>query len=193
MQGSHSHSARKKQLGSRNKFSPASLTVTRLLRGSDQENLAAAAQERFSQSNVAVLPRPPRRSEFKTETRILQEEICRLIENESLRIATQQSFLNGDAPEEESSRLQFLSVAFSSSPTLELGRYQQINQAERQFLMYTIQAVSFVLGTNPAISRNLARLRRRAKQIAGILANAIGQSSPPPESTRLLISPLLTV
>ena len=190
MRNSHSHGTRKKQLGSRNKFSPASLTVKRLIRGSDQENPVAAAPERF---NVTFVARQLRRLEFKTETRVLQEDICRLIENESLRIARQQSCLNGDAPEEEFSRLQFLSVAFSSSPTLELGPHQQINQAERQFLTYTIQAVSFVFGTNPAISRNLACLRRRAKQIAGILANAIGQSSPPPESTRLLISPLLTV
>jgi hypothetical protein len=36
-------------------------------------------------------------------------------------------------------------------------------------------------------------VRRRAKQVAGILANAIGQSCPAPEATRLLISPFLAV
>ena len=197
MQGSHSHITRKKQLGSPQKFSPASPTLTRRIRGSDQENLVAAPRARLSHSDVAVVLRQPRRSEFKTETRILQEDICRLIENESLRIVKQQSFLRGGATPEsgEPSNLQVLSVAFSSpQSSLEfLAGHRQINQAERQFLIYTIQAVSFVLGRNPAISRNSACLRRRAKQVAGILANAVGQGCPPPESTRLLISPFLTV
>ena len=197
MQGSHSHITRKKQLGSRHKFSPASPTLMRRIGGSDQENLVAAARPHLSRRDVAGVARQPRRSEFKTETRILEEDICRLIENESLRIAKQQSLLRSDATPEsgESSNLQALSVAFSSpQSTLEfLGGHRQVNQAERQFLIYTIQAVSFVLGTNPAISKNLACLRRRAKQVAGILASAIGQSSPPPESARLLISPFLTV
>jgi hypothetical protein len=198
MQAGHARTTSKKsQIRFRHKFSPTAPTMTRRSHGSDQEKLVAAVRLRFSGSDVAVVPRQPRRSEFKTETRILQEDIRRFIENESLRIAKQQSFLrSGATPESgESSNLQVLSIAFSSpQSTLEfLGRHQQINQAERQFLTYTIQAVSFVLGTNPAISKNLTCLRRRAKQMAGILANAIGQSSPPPESTRLLISPFLTV
>lgn len=198
MQAGHARTTSKKsQISSRHKFSPTSTTMPRRVGGSDQKNLIAAARLRFSGSDVAMVPRQPRRSEFKTETRILREDLCRFIENESLRIAKQESFLRcGPMPESaESSSLKVLSIAFSSpQSTLEfLGRHQQINQAERQFLAYTIQAVSFVFGTNPAISKNLACLRRRAKQVAGILANAIGQSSPPPESTRLLISPFLTV
>jgi hypothetical protein len=197
MQAGHARTTSKKsQISFRHKFSPTSPTMTRRSHGSDQEKLVAAARLRFSGSDVAMVPRQPRRSEFKTETRILQEDIRRFIENESLRIAKQQSFLrSGATPESgESSNLQVLSMFSSPQSTLEfLGRHQQINQAERQFLTYTIQAVSFVLGTNPAISKNLACLRRRAKQVAGILASAIGQSSPPPKSTRLLISPFLTV
>lgn len=197
MQGSHSHITRKKQLSSRHKFSPASPTMTRRIGGSDQEKPVAAARARLYRSDVAVVLRQTRRSEFKTETRVLEEDICRLIENESLRIAKQQRFLRSDGTlgNGESGNLQVLSAAFSSPQATPefLDRHQQINQAERQFLTYTIQAVSFVLGTNPAISNKISCLRRRAKQVAVILANAIGQSSPPPEFTRFLISPFLTV
>jgi hypothetical protein len=198
MQVRHSRTTSKsKQIGSRNKFSPASLAVQRRVGGSDQQSLVAAARVRLSRSDVAVVPRQPRRSDFRTETKILQQDICRLIENEALRITKQQTFLNSGATQvgEESSALQVLAVAFSSpQSTLEyLGRHRQINEAECQFLTHTIQAVSFVLGMDPAISRSFACVRRRAKQVAGILANAIGQSCPAPEATRLLISPFLAV
>jgi hypothetical protein len=198
MQVRHSRiTSKNKPIGSRDKFSPASVAVTRRIGGSDQQTLVAAARVRLSRSDAAIVPRQPKRSEFKTETRILQEDICRLIENESLRIAKQQSFLCGGTMQgsEESSGLQVLMVAFSSpQSTLEyLGRHRQISQAERQFLTYTIQAVSFMLGMDPVVSRNIACIRRRAKEVAGILANAIGQSCPTPDATQLLISPLLTV
>ena len=198
MQVRHSRTTRKsKPIGSRNKFSPALLAVQRRVGGSDQQPLVAAAPVRLSRSDVAVVPRPPRRSDFRTETKILQQDICRLIENEALRIAKQQSFLNSEATKvgEDSSGLQVLTVAFSSpQSTLEcLGRHRQINETERQFLTYTIQAASFVLGMDPAISRSLACVRRRAKQVAEILASAIGQSCPPPEATRLQISPFLAM
>lgn len=198
MQVRHSRTTNKgKQIGSRNEFSPASLAVQRCVGGSDQQPLVTAAPVRLSSSDVTVVPRQPRRSGFRTDTKILQQDICRLIENEALRIAKQQSFLDSGATQGggESSALQVLAVAFSSpQSTLEyLGRHRQINEAERQFLTYTIQAVSFVLGMDPAISRSLACVRRRAKQVAEILANAIGQSCPPPEASRLAISPFLTM
>jgi hypothetical protein len=189
--------SKSKQIGSRNEFSPASLAEQRRVGGSDQQPLVAAARVRLSRSDVAAVPRQPRRSDFRTGTKILQRDICHLIENEALRIAKQQSSQDSGATPvgEESSALQVLTVAFSTpQSTLEyLRRHRQINEAERQFLTYTIQAVSFVLGMDPAISRSLACVRRRAKQVAEILANAIGQSCPPPEATRLLISPFLAM
>lgn len=198
MQVRHSRTTSKsKQIGSRNQFSPASLAEQRRVGGSDQQPLVAAARIRLSRSHVAVVPRQPRRSDFRTDTKILQRDICHLIEKEALRIAKQQSFQDSGATPvaEEPSALQVLTVAFSSpQSTLEyLGRHRQINEAERQFLTYTIQAVSYVLGMDPAIARSLACVRRRAKQVAEILANAIGQSCPPPEATRLLISPFLAM
>src|SRR5215469_3991707 len=136
MQGRHSRIKGNKQIGSRNKFSPTSLTVTRRIGGSVQKNLVAAARVHFSRSEAAFVPHKPRRSQFKTDSKILQEDICRFIENEAWRIAKQQSFLGSEVTEHnEAFTLQALTVAFSSpKSTLEfLGRHRQINHAERQF------------------------------------------------------------
>ena len=175
-------------------FSSDVPVTQRRTRGSDQNHQPAVASVRVPRRDPPSQRRPQGRSDFKTEVEILQEDICRLIQNEARRIARQQRVLDSEAAQESSRYLQ-MRVTFSNPQSMveSLARYREMTLPERQFLAYTIQAVSFVLGTHPVISRKVARIRNRAKQVAEILANAIGQSCPPLERAQLFLRPILTV
>lgn len=102
----------------------------------------------------------------------LREEIYRLIESEAIRMGR----LRVSEPPFETEGGDAIGQSFFSSAEAILERlngHGQLNPQERQFLMCAIQAVGFALGIGTSHSEKNARLRRRAKWVAGILADAM--------------------
>ena len=197
MQGRRSGISRKNKSNGadRVKFSPASPVVKRRIGGSDQQNLVAAARARASCFNF---PSPSHQSKTRSprgKIGILREEICRLIENEAARVAKQESFHQSspDPDWDEESQVLVASLSFLDSHSILecLARHRQIGQAEQEFLMYTIQAVGYILGMQSSLFENAAYVRRRAKQVAGILADGVQRHGSPTPLTSSFPSLLL--
>ena len=167
------------------KFSPRSLVVKRGIGGSDQPSPVAAARVRTSWPNFVPPSHQSKKRGPRGEIRILQEDICRLIENQAARIAKQQSLRQSD-PDldwDQQSQGPVASLSFSHSHSILEGlrRHPMIGPAEQEFLTYTIQAVGYILGMQCSLFENSAYVRRRAKQVARILADGVrGHGSPAP-------------
>jgi hypothetical protein len=179
MQGRRSDISRKNKShgADRVKFSPASLVVKRRMGGSDQQNLVAAARAHASCFNFSPPSHPSQTRSPRGEIGILREQICRLIEHEAARVARQQNLRPSDPGLDwvEESQIPVVSLSFSESRSILecLHRHPQIGQAEQEFLTYTIQAVGYILGMQSSLFDNSGCVRRRAKQVAGILADGV--------------------
>lgn len=139
--------------------------------------------------------RPPRSS---AAARTLEEDIFDLIQCEIVRVATQRASMQRASVMKDCGETivaQMGAASFSNSLDAFgcLMRHRNISQPDRRFLMYTIQAVGFVLGMRTASCGRSDRVRRRAKQVAEILAQAIEQHDPPPRDPQFWSSSLLPV
>jgi hypothetical protein len=178
MQGrrSGSSSTNERKGADRVRFSPASFVVKRRIGGSDQQILVAAARAGASCFNYAPLSQPSKQRSSRSEIRILESDISRLIENEAARVAKQRvrqrppGFNWGEGSH---AAVASFSVAHSQSILERLRRHPQIGQAEQEFLTYTIQAVGYILGMQSSLRENSSYVRRRAKQVAAILADGV--------------------
>jgi hypothetical protein len=158
-------SSTKQRAGSLRCSSPL-LVVTQRKSGSDRKN---AITTPGTGTAPTVQQAPVSKSR---DIGSLRDEIYRLIESEAIRM----SRLRISEPAFETEAGDAIGQSFFSSAEAILERlhgHGQLNPQECQFLMCAIQAVGFALGTGSSHSGKNARLRRRAKWVAGILADAM--------------------
>lgn len=142
--------------------SPAVRVVKQRKGGSDQNSVIAAARPGKPLITVAQSSASTRRSPS------LREEVYLLIEGEAVRMSRMRSARRTCEIGDEIAR-----TFFSSAELIleRLERHPRLGPQERQFLVCAIQAVGFALGTESVERSN--RLRRRAKWVANILAEAM--------------------
>lgn len=171
------------------KYASPSLAARQNKRGVDHKRMDVVPK--------VVARKPSLRQASTTAVRTLQEDIFDLIQREMTRVATKRASMQRASAKDcgETIVAQMGAASFSTSTgAFEcLTRHQNISQQDRQFLICTIQAVGFVLGMRTASCGSSIRVRRRVKQVAEILAQAIEQHNPPPRDPYICSTSLLPV
>ena len=143
--------------------SPAMRVVKQSNGGSDHDNaIAAAGRVTRAQGVLSVAPRK--------RIRTLREDIYRLIEGEAARMSRARVACRASDAGDEIGQTFFSSAALILE---RLERHPRLGPQEREFLMCAIQAVGFALGTESVRMERSNRLRRRARWVANILADAM--------------------
>lgn len=128
----------------------------------------------------------------------LRQDICQLVEWEAGRMRGHKDFLDctlsQDSADPVVTRIA-ANVSFSSAEVIgeRLRRHPNLNDEERQFLLYAIQAVGFALGFVQPDLADPARTRSRIKKLAGTLADSIERHDALPGGPQPLLQSLLPV
>jgi AcrR family transcriptional regulator len=128
----------------------------------------------------------------------LRQDICQLVEWEAGRMRGHKDFLDctlsQDSADPAVTRIA-AQVSFASAEVIgeRLRRHPNLNDEERQFLLYAIQAVGFALGFVQPDLADPARTRSRIKKLASTLADSIERHDALPGSPQPLLQSLLPV